>query len=92
MFGDESPARRADADSLRAAQRVLRPADRHARRLGVLGCVERPPEPDALPRQATAGGRPVLSRAALIALPVVAASCPDVIAAGTVLPFPMVAA
>jgi hypothetical protein len=42
MFRDEEPRRRPPSDSANAAARPpAEPADRHARRLGVLGHVER---------------------------------------------------
>jgi hypothetical protein len=92
MFADERPARRADADLPRANRPALRPADRHARRLGVLGSVERPFGHGAMAIAPAAHGRLAALRTTRIVEPSAATTSSEVVAAGSVLQFPMIAA
>jgi hypothetical protein len=92
VFRDELPLWRVEKDSQRAKQGRLQPGDRHARRLGVLGSVECRLGAASASKSLTPAGHLAVPRGALIALPMVAAGCPEVIGAGTMLTFPMIAA
>jgi hypothetical protein len=87
MFTDDRPAGRADVDSGRARKTRLRPADRHARRLGVLGYAECWREPATLLKPPPARAGLALSGAAQIVVPVKAARCPELTGAAGLLKF-----